>query len=97
MVVCKAAKCMDLVDRASVLGSAARARLRDTCPAPHVTRVTSCLPHAAQEPIPCCFEMLNGVMRVWADESREQELWAPPGSPTDFFSGGGRLRPAPAG
>lgn len=31
--------------------------------------------------------MVNGVVRVWADESREQELWAPPGSPTDFFSG----------
>ncbi|KAL4432444.1 hypothetical protein ABPG77_001743 [Micractinium sp. CCAP 211/92] len=39
-----------------------------------------------QEPIPCCFEMVNGVVRVWGDESREQELWAPPGSPTDFFS-----------
>ncbi|KAL4437014.1 hypothetical protein ABPG75_004153 [Micractinium tetrahymenae] len=39
-----------------------------------------------QEPIPCCFEMVNGVVRVWADESRDQEVWAPPGSATDFFS-----------
>ena len=37
--------------------------------------------------MPCDCEMHNGVMRVWADESREEELWAPPGTSTEFFSG----------
>jgi threonine synthase len=40
-----------------------------------------------QEELQCQFAMVDGVMRVWADEEREQQLFAPPGSATDFFSG----------
>ncbi|PSC67241.1 AMP deaminase isoform A [Micractinium conductrix] len=39
-----------------------------------------------QEAVPWECEMAGGVMRVWADASREQELWAPPGTSTEFFS-----------
>jgi hypothetical protein len=38
--------------------------------------------------MPCEFEMVNGVVRVWADEDRESEVFAPPGTATEFFSGG---------
>ena len=37
--------------------------------------------------MPCDCDMANGVLRVWADESRQEELWAPPGTSTEFFSG----------
>ena len=34
------------------------------------------------------FEFVDGVVKVWTDESREQEVCAPPGSAVDYFSGG---------
>lgn len=46
-------------------------------------------PTHPQEVMPCEFEMHRGVMRVWADASREAEVFAPPGSAHEFFSGVG--------
>ena len=45
-----------------------------------------------QDTLQCEFEMQEGVMRVWADPGiREQELFAAPGTATEFFSGGCQL------
>lgn len=33
-----------------------------------------------------CFEMIDGVVAVYADESRELQLFAPPGDSFEFFS-----------
>ena len=38
------------------------------------------------------FEFVDGVVKVWTDESREQAVCAPPGSAVDFFSGGGAVK-----
>jgi hypothetical protein len=44
-------------------------------------------PGVLQDVMPCDCEMADGVMQVWADKSRQEELWAPPGTCTEFFSG----------
>lgn len=42
--------------------------------------------------MPCEFGMVEGVMGVWADDSRQQQLYAIPGTAVEFFSGGGRKK-----
>ncbi|KAL4859603.1 AMP deaminase [Chlorella vulgaris] len=39
-----------------------------------------------QEVMPCEFGMVEGVMGVWADDSRQQQLYAIPGTAVEFFS-----------
>ncbi|EFN59016.1 hypothetical protein CHLNCDRAFT_137692 [Chlorella variabilis] len=39
-----------------------------------------------QDVLPCELEMVEGVMQMWADDSREQQVFAPPGTATEFFS-----------